>query len=319
MPLSSLGSYIPTLNEFLAHWELVNKALGASPLTLPGGYAVAHLTTDRDVLQTLITNIETANNAVQQAAAERDQQLAPLRERLRQFRAFVRGRLAGTVHVPSLPKMPPTHANESIVLRALDDMANGWSRINARPPSGFTAPLTLTGGYTLALFQTEVAALRTAYGMVTSANEAARFARDQRDEMVSRLRQRLVQYRQTVLGTFAAGHALLTSLPALSPPAGSTPEAVRLSGTWDAQQGQAVMTWTASPAADLKHDAVRYHAGPRYRAAEEQAVMMVAKTETRLATDFGLAASGSSAWFKVYVVTQTENERGSNAVRVVRT
>lgn len=35
-------------------------------------------------------------------------------------------------------------------------------------------------------------------------------------------------------------------------------------------------------------------------------------------TDFGLPAQGSVAWFKVYVVTTTSNEKGSNAVKVVR-
>ncbi len=35
-------------------------------------------------------------------------------------------------------------------------------------------------------------------------------------------------------------------------------------------------------------------------------------------TAFGLVASGAVAWFKVYVVTTTGNEKGSAAVKVIR-
>ena len=78
------------------------------------------------------------------------------------------------------------------------------------------------------------------------------------------------------------------------------------------------LVWTASTNPALSHYAVRYHPGPKYKASEEQAVAIVPAGTLFLDTDFGLAASGSSGWYKAYVVLNTGNERGSNAVKVIR-
>jgi len=42
MPLAGPSSYVPTINEFLAHWLQVNTALGAGgPLVLSDGTTLA--------------------------------------------------------------------------------------------------------------------------------------------------------------------------------------------------------------------------------------------------------------------------------------
>lgn len=48
MPIQSNASYIPTMDEFLAHWTQVNAALGATPLVVakPGGAATPRATFD---------------------------------------------------------------------------------------------------------------------------------------------------------------------------------------------------------------------------------------------------------------------------------
>lgn len=318
VPFTNLDSIIPTINEFIAHWTQVNAALGANPLTLPGPYTLAQLTTDRDNLQNLITAVTTADNSRQVAAGDRDIRRAALRERMRQFRATVNGRLAGSVYVTALPRMPTTNASQQAFLRVLDDISNLWTRINAAPPAGFTGPLTLTGGYTLATFNADITALRNAFSAVITAETAATFARRQRDAALAPVRTRLVQYRAAVTGAFTSGHPLIASLPALTPPAGATPDPVTLSGVWDATQQRAVLTWEPSTAPDLAHYSVRYHPGPRYRASEEQTITQVPPGTHTFVTNFGLVASGSVSWFKVYVVLSTGNERGSNAVKVIR-
>ena len=58
MPLSGIGSYPPTMQEFINHWTQVNASLGATPLLLRGAYALANFSTDR-------TNIVNAINAVE--------------------------------------------------------------------------------------------------------------------------------------------------------------------------------------------------------------------------------------------------------------
>jgi len=318
MPFTSLEEVIPTINEFLAHWPQVNTALGATPLSLPGGYVLATLTADRDNINTLITAVTTAANGRQIAASDRDIKKATLRERLRQFRGSVQGRLAGSVYVKALPKLPATNAKEQDFLRAMDDMRDLWTRINAAPPAGFTGPLLLTGAYAVATFTTDVTALRTQFAAVTTTEEAATFARKTRDAAIFPVKARLVQYRQAVVGAFLSGHALIASLPAVSPSPGSTPDPVSLSASWNVGTSLGNLVWGASLDPDLDHYSVRYHPGPRYKASEEQSVSVVASGLTSFATAYGLPASGSTAWFKVYVVTSTGNEKGSNAVKVIR-
>lgn len=259
-----------------------------------------------------------ADNGRQVGASDRDIKRAALRERVRQFRGTVIGRLAGSVYTTALPKLPGVTAKEQDILRSLDDMNNMWTRINAAPPAGFTAPLLLTGGYAIATFATDLTALRTAFANVTTTDEGATFARKTRDVLISAVRARLVQYRQAVTGAFPAGNALIAALPRLSAAAGSTPDPVVLAGSWFVAGSTGRLDWMPSTDANLDHYSIRYHPGPRYKAAEEQAVDTVAAGTNTFDTLYGLAASGSVSWFKVYVVTGTGNERGSNAVKIIR-
>ena len=103
--------------------------------------------------------------------------------------------------------------------------------------------------------------------------------------MLPPLRERMNQYRALVRALLPPDNPLLQSLPALTPPSGSTPGAVDLSGAWDAAQGRAAFAWTPSASPDLDHYSLR-------------------------------AVPGADAGCKLYVVTRTGNEKGSNAVRV---
>ncbi|MGL6351808.1 MAG: hypothetical protein ACRC2U_18595, partial [Aeromonas sp.] len=46
MPISTLGSYIPTLQEFNTHWTQANLALAGSEIVLRGSYDLAQFTAD---------------------------------------------------------------------------------------------------------------------------------------------------------------------------------------------------------------------------------------------------------------------------------
>jgi hypothetical protein len=317
MPNLPIFTFVPKVNDFIAHWTSVNAALG-SALTLPGGYVLASLTADRDSLNTLYTAVVTTDNTQQVAAGDRDTRRASQREKMRQFRMAVQGQLAGSTYVNALPTLFRKDAKEGDVLAALRDIANIWSLINTTPPAGFTAPLLLNGPFTMANFNTALSQLVTAYATYASASEGSTLARENRNALINPVIARLVQYRLAVQGAFPAGNALIASLPALYPPAGSTPKGVNLSGVWNAGTVKADLTWSASTNPDLDHYAVRYHPGPKYKAAEEQPVDIVAAGTTTLSTDYGLVASGSTALFKVYVVTSTGNEKGSNSVKVIR-
>ena len=64
----------------------------------------------------------------------------------------------------------------------MDDMKSLWAKINAAAIPGFTGPLTLVGGYAIATFLTDLAALKTAYttAQVRRAGDIARTKAPQR-------------------------------------------------------------------------------------------------------------------------------------------
>jgi hypothetical protein len=317
MPISDLASWQPTLQEFINHWTQVNTELGAGgPMILLGPYAVAGLTADRTTLDGYMTAVTVADNSAVAARGDFDVKNALLVARLKQFRGACKAYLPGSSYAKEPPTVPKAGSIAGKFLTAYDDMANLWSQINTTPPSGFTGPLTLAGGYALATFNTDLAALRTSATAYTNGIQNASIAREKRDILMGQLITRLKQYRGAAVAKLPSTSALLNTIPALSPPPGATPQPVTLSGSGTVTGGHLV--WTASSNPALSHYAVRYHPGPKYKASEEQAVAIVPAGTTVLDTNFGLAASGSSAWYKVYVVLTTGNERGSNAVKVIR-
>src|SRR6185436_17111429 len=99
--------------------------------------------------------------------------------------------------------------------------------------------------------------LSTSFTAVTTADQDAQLARGARDNIFHPIYERLKQYRQAIVATFPAGHALVVSLPRLTPQPGSTPQAVNLSGAWDPGPDMAHLVWSASTAPDLDHYEVR--------------------------------------------------------------
>ena len=219
MPLTTNGSYLPTMQEFIAHWTAVNAAL-VSPdvLTLSGGYTLANFTADRAAIQTATTAIETVDNGVTAAQTDRELKKAALKTRLEQFRAAIAAQFPGSIYASMLPNAPLKTNIETRFLKPFDDMANLWSRVNTDTIAGFTPPLKLPGGYVLATFTTDLAALRSAYLAVTNADLAAQNSRRQRDALLPPAKARMKQYRSAVPSKLLPGNPLLTNIPAISPP-----------------------------------------------------------------------------------------------------
>ncbi len=129
----------------------------------------------------------------------------------------------------------------------------------------------------------------------------------------------LKNYRQNLPTHFAKGHALVTSLPTLTPAPGSTPDAVTASGSWIVAQSQAKLTWTESTNPNLSGYDIRFCSGPNYSTDNESIIGSVLPGATlEFLTDTGLTSPGNVASFKVYVVTTTGNEKGSNTVTITR-
>ena len=318
MPISTIGTYLPTIQQFTNHWTQVNVELAATPLILTGGYALANLQTERANLETAILAVTPADNVRANTATDRDIKKNAVRSRLAQFRALVPGVMAGSIYVRNVPKMPRFTINEAQYLQPFDDMANVWSQINAAPPPGFTAPLTLQGGYTQAAFVAELAVLRAAYIAAGNAIANARIARERRDLLLPGIRTRLQQYRTVARGRIPATSPLLNTIPVYSPAPGSTPAPVSVSGAWNAGTGKAVLTWLPSTNPALESYSVRTAPGSSYRTTDENSLVSLDKTVTTFATDAGLAVPGSVAVYRVYVVLTTGNEKGSATVKITR-
>lgn len=320
MPISDIGSYVSVMDEFLAHWEDVNTELGGAPATdlkLQGNYTRALFLADRDAIDAAITGLVGLENTREIGGQNRDTAKQALVGRMNQFRAILRALLPGTSYAGAAPLVPPFSSAESKFLNPFDDMANLWSKINTDTIPGFTGPL-LIGAYTLALFQTDLAAMRAGFSAVTVAENDERIAREQRDALLPLARERMVQYRSMVEGILGPTDPLTLSLPSLTPAPGSTPSAVTLTGSWNVGLGQAVFNWTASTAATLAGYELRMSPGSTYDAASATVIGNIPPGTTTFSTFEGLTAPGDVASFKLFVQLTTGNEAGSNTVTITR-
>lgn len=320
MPISTIGSYVPTINGFVTHWSAANLALGAGgPLVLPGSVAIVDLTDLGDALQAFAFSIAGKLNDVEIARQSMELSKIALLSRLGEFNRKVRGFLGHTAFVTALPMVPGSTAGSGTILGAVDDMATLWAKINAATIPGFTGPLLLLSGYALATFSTDLTGLKTAYATLAAADQEVTLERERRNVAQVKAYSALVDYRKAVLGTFDPLDALVASLPKLTPDPGSTPAAVTATAVWEVATQQAKITFTASTDPNLDHYELRMSPGPTYSTENETVIASLSPADPReFFTDAGLMSSGDVASFKVYVVTTTGNEAGSNAVTVTR-
>ena len=320
MALTGPSSYVPTINEFLAHWLQVNTALGGGgPLVLSDGTTLAILTGYRDSLMTFGASIQGKLNDVEIARGNIEIKRVVVINRLGEFNRKVRGFLSHTAFVTALPEVPPGSSSVATLVDALDDMATLWVKINAATIPGFTGPLTLLGGYLVATFNTDLAALKTDSTTWQNAVQDVKLERERRNDLQDKVQPALRDYRAAVLGSFAETDALVETLPRLTPEAGSTPDGVVVNGIWDMPQLKAKLTWSASTDPNLSQYEIRFCAGPNYSTENESVIGSVTPAETReFLTDSGLTTAGNTASFKVYVVLTTGNEKGSNTVAITR-
>ena len=329
MPISGPSSYIPTTNEFIAHYELVNIALGVGGpmlLTNPAGPVPptlnrADLIGYRDALQIKHSEIQGQINNVQIASADLKTQKEAIHLRAGQFNEKLRGPLGHTSYAQALPLLPTPTDGQGIFVPPLDDIATLWLKLNAAVGiPGFTSPLLLLGAYPLADFVIALANLKLQFELVGKEEIGVSLKIAERNLQQGIIYPVLKAYRLAVPTNFAANSPLIVSLPKLTPDPGSTPDAVLANGTWNVPLTQGKLTWNASLDPKLDEFEVRWSPGASYDAANEVVLANIAKTAAReYFTTQGLLALGDRSNFKVYVKTTTGNERGSNPVKITRT
>lgn len=318
MPLTTPGSYLPTIDAFLAHWAEVNTAVGGAGMSLTGGYDIAALGTDRAAIDTLITTVADAANTLQTAADERDLQKNAMMLLLSQFRSAVRANLPGTHFVAALPKLPQFSSVESKFVGAFRDMSTLWTQIDASPTTATFTPPMVMGATALADFTTLLDGLKDQYTAVATASENGRIARKARNAALVPVKARLKQYRDAVIAALGPTHVLIASIPLISAPAGHTPDPIIVSGVYNSATGNGDFTIIPPTDPDFSHVSVRHAPGPTYKTDEETVVGTMAAGETTFSSNVGLAAPGSESLFRFYNVLTTGNEKGSATVKIVR-
>jgi hypothetical protein len=309
---------VPVTEEFLGHWASVDTALGVgNEIVLPGGVNRAGLQTKLNALVAKQADVQARLNAEEVARGDVELKRQALLLRANQFNDKIRALFPGSKWVRALPNVPTINEAQSKFVQPLDDIGNLWALINADPAT--PAPVSLLGGYLVAAFLADVTALKTSSTTLNIARSNTKIGIEERNDLQDSIYENLKNYRQVMPTFFASADALVASLPRLTPEPGSTPAAVTINVVWDAVLLKAKITWTASTAADLLQYEIRFCAGAIYNTDTENVIGNVSPTDPReFFTDAGLAATGNIASFKVYVITTTGNEKGSNDLAVAR-
>jgi hypothetical protein len=315
MPITGPSSYLPTADEFIGHWGNANSMLGAAgPILLAKGVGRADLIALRDALETQRADVETARNELEGARADIETLKASLLDRLNQFNGKLRSLSPGTRWEAMLPKAYSISESMGRVIPPLDDLESLWKSYNAENP-----PIFLMNGYAVAAFETEADALKAAYKAYSNAETNLGLARGLRNETQDKIHEILKQYRQRIPSEFAEGSAILATLPRLSPVPGSTPDAVQLSGSYNATTQKAELAWTPPADESVTSLQLRASAGPDYDAEDETILATFPATGPHAWTGtFALATPGSAAAFRIFSITAEGNEKGSNAVTITR-
>ncbi|MEK6261476.1 MAG: hypothetical protein AABP62_22990 [Planctomycetota bacterium] len=318
MPLTGPASYGPMTEQMLAHWRLADERLGPGhEIVLLDGVTLAVLEAK---LVLLLARRDVARQCLVFKGLTRVD--IELREvaillRLGQFCEKVRAYFPRSKWVAGLPRLPYFTDAPAKVLGALDEAAYLWGLINAAPDTA--SPVILLGGYTLEAFGVELTGLRTAVATLRTCEVDLAVARADRNLVQDEIRPILKNYRAALPTHVREGHALLKTLPRLTPLPGSTPAAVEVTIVWDSEREQAKIVWTENPNSHIEAYELRFCPGPDYSGDDETTIASVPPDAPReVFTDAGLTAPGSVASFKVYVVTDTGHEKGSKAVSLQR-
>lgn len=323
MPLIGPTSYPTTLSAFLLHWVRVNERLGVlHPLVLPEGLTLAGAQGLETLLQGQMDALRGAGMDVLIARGTLQQARTALRERLLQFGELVRAYWPSKPWADLLPKTPQATIAPEKLLATCRDALRLWARLEAEPaPPGAPVPIFLDPGglYGRADFAASLAGTQAACLALEEAEWTRAEALARRDTTLAQIKTALMAYNRAVPGRLPAGDALVASMPALWPPPGHTPDPVALTARWDDPQQAAVFTWEASTDKLLDHYELRGCAGPDYHT-EEESVLARAPKDAPLEltlTDL-LPAPHAVAAYRLYVVLETDNERGSATAVITR-
>ena len=333
MAVSSNATYLPTLDEFLAHWPLVNTALGVpTPLVLKGGITLAAMQQIRALLVSNQADVQTQRNEVQIARNTMNILRGVMLDVLGKFNGLLDSFYGGTIFENTRPRVPGSGVNLLDFSDPMQDARSLWVRVEAAPaPAGLTLPLVLpvavpailgqaaVATVNLALFTTLLALLQTAHANIKNAEQSLMLARRTRDVTQVTIYEALKNYRTTVPARLPSTSVLLQTMPKLTAEGSRTPEAVNASAVFVAPD-KAKIVFEASLDPDLQAYDLHAVTGDDWSAEDAEVVdTLPAGADPReFLTTFGLTQPGAAATFSVYVRLTTGHIKGSAPMTIVR-
>ena len=326
MAITSIFSYLETADSFDIHWASVNNSRPTAPLILPDGTTLAMFRTMKTNMNnsfTAVSSSATGNRVAMGALLDARNLLQP---RFVQFGGSVRLYLEGTRFEKIAPESPNLLAGREVYEKAGESVAKGWEDINDAGTVGrFVPPLVLRSleddtalDYTLGDFEGQLTELLDAFRFDHDAGMDVTQKRSDRNVLLPPIYKAMKDYRATALLELGKTNPLRATIPRLTPPAGTTPPAVTLTGGWDNTLGLAVLNWTKSAAKDLLKLQLRGCTGGTYKTDEEEIIADLLATDTHWQGNWGLTAPGAVVSLKLYVMNTHNNENGGKAFKVVR-
>ncbi|MDX2111427.1 MAG: hypothetical protein SFY80_14440 [Verrucomicrobiota bacterium] len=313
---------LPKLETVRDQWLGLIDQLGAPGFKLSNQYAVTTYVTDVSNFAGLELAQKELDSEVAWARSARDTQRGTMVTYINGFiqraRAFS-GPLTSTGTLLVLPKTVNTSHSNGRICHAGDVIATEWQKLIDLNHPDLPSPLTLNGGVTLAQFLTALESFRLTGSRLDRGRLAARTNRIRRNELLfKKLKPVIVEYRRRVKDMFPKDSPEVLNLPRITPLPGTTPDPVVLTGGWNSTLARAVLSWTACTHPDLDHYEIRACYEPSYHVMDDSVIGNVSKSTLSFESAAGLVADGSVANYKVYAVTKTEREKGSNTVKVIR-
>jgi len=313
MAITGPGSYGPTTQEFLAHWQQCNTALPlATPLLvrLPKNVSITRaqfstqrqgLITQQGVVQGKLTDLQLARGTIVLQKIE-------LLERFNQFTTALDAYWQNTIFALARPLAPGLTYGQELFSRPLGDAMKLWTKMNAAlAPVGVTLPLTLKGGMAVGDFASAISALQFAYDDEQNKDQDVILERGNRNTIQAGLYDIMKSYREVVPKKLEDFPVLVETMPRLTPLPGHTPDAVNSSAIFEAPDKSKVV-YDASTDAMLHSYQLRGNVGDDYSDEDSQVIATNEPGAPReFVVPFGLNQPGARIALKVYVILTTGN------------
>lgn len=323
MAITGNASYIPTINEFIAHWGQCNTALTPAALIVRLPDNTTRTRTQfvflRDLVQTQQNLVQSCLATQQIARAAIDLQKRARLVQLNLFISLLDGYYQNTDFYAARPYAPSISDGQEVFTRPLVDMMSLWEKINAGPaPAGVTLPLILGDGTNQAGWASSVSALQFLYAEERNKMQELILARARRNRTQHTAYETMKSYREAVPGRLSAFPELIETMPRLTPLPGHTPLPVNASAVFQAPNAARVV-YSGSSDFMLERYELRGTVGGHYDEQDAVVIASHAPGEPReFVTTFGLNQLGAEIALKVFVILSTGNEAGSATMLVER-